>query len=407
MRAPTLLSGLASGKGAASDGGDNPDVVAFMADAASLAVVEQLCAQRPEGRSRILRKGGVDDAIRCLTGLAAPPEVLIIDVSSIDLPLSEIDRLADVCEPGVRVVVVGDREDVGLFRQLIRLGVADYVVKPVNFDLLMPHLGEGGATAAATGTRTGKLLVVTGARGGVGATTVAANLGWYQANVRKRRVALIDLDFHGAALGSQLDLGTGELAEVLAGSGRRVDPLIVERTLRRHGPRLVLLSGETPLDRPLAFEPDGLGNLVELLERQHHYVVVDLPRLPGPAYAYLLRRAAIRVVVSNRTLPATRSLARLLDLLEGAPGRTVLALNEDRPLGGGLVTRQAIEEALGRRFDVEIPYLKQAPLVGDNLGEPLVAKRNAFTQAIEALANGLAGERPATGGGFWQRLRKG
>lgn len=398
---------LAPTKPVTAGAADNPDVVAFLADPASLALVEQLCAARPEGRPRIVRKGGVQDAIRCLARLATPPEILIVDVSETDLPLSEIDRLADVCEPSVRVVVVGNREDVGLFRQLIRLGVADYIVKPLNVDLLLPHLSEGGARAAVAGTRTGKLLVVTGARGGVGTTTIAANLGWFQANARKRRVALIDLDFHNGALSAQLDLGAGELAEVLVGGSRRVDPLIVERTLRRHGPRLVLLSGELPLDRATAFDPESLGQLVEVLERQHHYVIVDLPRVPGAAYGYLLRRAAVRVIVGNRTLPAARALARLLDLVEGASGRSVLVLNEDRPLAAGLASRKALEEALGRSFDVEIPYLKQAPLMGDNLGEPAVArKKSGFAQAIERLAAAVAGERLPPSG-FWQRWRRG
>lgn len=401
-----MLNNLLPTKTATTEATGNPDVVAFLADPASLAVVEQLCAQRPEGRPRIVRKGSVEDAVRCLAKLAMPPELLIVDVSGLDLPLTEIDRLADVCEPSVRVVVVGEREDVGLFRQLIRIGVADYIVKPLNFDLLLPHLGESGSRPPVAGTRSGKLLVVTGARGGVGATTIAANLGWYQANARKRRVALIDLDLHGGALGTQLDLGAGELAEMLAGSARRVDPLILERTLRRHGPRLVLLSGETPLDQPAMLEPEGLGNLIELLERQHHYVIVDLPRLPGPAYAFLLRRAAVRIVVSNRTLPATRSVARLLELLEDAPGRTVLALNDDRPLAAGLLDRKLLEETLGRPFDVEIPYLKQAPLLGDNLGEPIVARKNGFTQAIERLAAGIAGERPPAVAP-WRRLWRG
>jgi pilus assembly protein CpaE len=401
------MLGLTAPKPAAAGTADSPALVAFLGDADSLAVVEALGARAGSSGQRIVQKGDVQDAIRCLARLASPPAVLVVDVSGVELPLSAIDALADACEPSVRVIVVGDREDVGLFRQLMRLGIADYIVKPLNADLLLPHLADGSARpAATTGGRTGKLVVVTGARGGVGATTVAANLGWFQANERKRRVALLDLDFHSGALGAMLDLAAGELPEVLAGGGRRLDPLIVERTLRRHGPRLVLLSGEPSLDQPPTLEIEGLVDLIELLERQHHYVVVDLPRLPGAAFAHLLKRAAARVLVTNRTLPAARSLARLLDLVEGAPGRSILVLNEDRPLGAGLVDRKMLEQTLGQGFDVEIPYLKQAPLLADNLGEPLARHGNGFAKAIERLAAGIRGERPPVPG-FWQRLRRG
>jgi pilus assembly protein CpaE len=387
---------------AAATGGH--DVVAFLDDPASLAVVEQLCAQEGDGGPRIVQKGNVRDAIRCLGRLASPPRLLLVDVSGFDLPISEVDALADVCEPNVRVVVIGDREDVGLFRQLIRLGIADYIVKPLNIDLLLPHLGDGGSAASrAAANRSGKLVVVSGARGGVGTTTIAANLGWFQANNRKRRAALIDLDFHNGTLGAQLDLGTGELAEVLA-SSRRLDPLIIERTLRRHGSRLVLLSGETALDHAVPLEPNALQNLIELLEQQYHYVIVDLPRLPGAGYGYLLKRAAVRVLVANRTMPAARSLARLLELAENGDGRSVLVLNEDRPLAAGLVSRAMLEETLRRSFDVEIPYVKQVPLLGDNLGQPLAARSNGFTDGIERLVASLVGERPRTPT-LWQRLR--
>jgi pilus assembly protein CpaE len=379
-------------------------VVAFLDDADSLAVVEQLCAQQGGGRPRIVQKGNARDAIRCLGRLTSPPRLLLVDVSGLDLPISEADALADVCEPSVRVVVVGDREDVGLFRQLMRLGIADYIVKPLNVDLLLPHLADDGAAASRTAaSRTGKLVVVSGARGGVGASTIAANLGWFQANHRKRRVAMVDLDFHSGTLGGQLDLPTGELAEVLTTS-RRLDPLVIERTLRRHGPRLVLLSGETALDHAVALEPSALQNLVEILEQQYHYVLVDLPRLPGAGYGYLLKRAAVRVLVANHTIPAARSLARLLDLTEDGDGRSVLVLNEDRPLAAGLVSRAMLEETLRQSFDVEIPYVKQVPLLGDNLGQSLAAGRNGFTDGIERLVASMVGERPRTPT-LWQRLR--
>jgi pilus assembly protein CpaE len=393
---------LGSPKPAPAAAGDGHGLVAFLDDADSLAAVEQLWAQQGEPGSKLVQKGSVRDAVRCLGRLASPPRLLLVDVSGFDLPVSEVDALADVCEPNVRVVVVGDRDDVGLFRQLIRLGVADYIVKPLSIDLLLPHL-SGGAAGRAAASRSGKLVVVSGARGGVGATTIAANLGWFQANRRQRRAALVDLDFHSGALSAQLDLGTGELAEVIA-SSRRLDPLVIERTLRRHGSRLVLLSGETALDHGVALEPDALQSLVELLERQYHYVIVDLPRLPGAGYGYLLKRAAVRVLVANRTMPAARSLARLLDFTENGAGRSVLVLNDDRPLAAGLVSRAMLEEALQRTFDVEIPYAKQVPLLGDNLGQPLAARSNGFTDGIERLVACLAGARPPKPG-LWQRLR--
>ena len=68
------------------------------------------------------------------------PHLLLVDISGIDLPLSQIHTLADVCEPGTTVVAIGDHNDVGLYRDLIDAGVSHYIVKPLTRELLTKAL---------------------------------------------------------------------------------------------------------------------------------------------------------------------------------------------------------------------------------------------------------------------------
>src|ERR1700740_81645 len=104
------------------------------------------------GRNQIIR-GGIAKAIEYLSEQRSP-HLLFVDISGVELPLSKVQMLADVCEPGTNVIAVGDHNDVPLYRDLQAAGVTDYLVKPLNRELLTKALapktnpgGMGRATA--------------------------------------------------------------------------------------------------------------------------------------------------------------------------------------------------------------------------------------------------------------------
>ena len=75
--------------------------------------------------------GTVNTAIKALDG-ARCPNVLVVDLSGVDFELAAMEALANVCEPNVRVIAVGERNDIFLYRRLKSIGVAEYLYKPVN-----------------------------------------------------------------------------------------------------------------------------------------------------------------------------------------------------------------------------------------------------------------------------------
>jgi pilus assembly protein CpaE len=114
--------------------------LAFCADPETYAVVDQVVGELMLQHASI-REGGVKEAVKYLSEHSSP-SLLLIDLSKSDMPLSDINRLADVCEPGVTVIALGDRNDVGMFRDLLANGVADYLVKPVTANLLQKSLAN-------------------------------------------------------------------------------------------------------------------------------------------------------------------------------------------------------------------------------------------------------------------------
>jgi pilus assembly protein CpaE len=347
-----------------------------------------------------LEKGGASAAIAYLEQAEIAPRLLIVDLSGVETPLSEIDRLADVCEPGVVVIALGETENVHLFRELIRAGVADYITKPLSPDLLEPYVRERRGSIAATpgAARRGRVVALTGGRGGVGVTTLAVAAAWRLANVQKRRVALVDLDLHGGAACVQLGLQAGGLLDALENHAK-LDALYLDRTLIRHGPRLSVMAEEAPLKRDTPLAPAALDALFDALSEEFHYVVVDLPRLFGAAHAHAFRRARSRVVVVDRTLPALRDGARLVELGRDAPGGTMIVVNDHHPGLSGIIGDDTVEKALGKRPDIAVAYDRTAAQRGDNLGEPLGDKGGALAAAADRIVATVTGRRAAAAPG--------
>src|SRR3954453_3891721 len=132
--------------------------------------------------------GTVNTAIKALDG-ARCPNVLVVDLSGIEFELAAMEALANVCEPNVRVIAVGERNDIFLYRRLKSVGVAEYLYKPVNQEYFERALRDvTGRVAPRSKARLGKLVVTVGAGGGLGTTTLAVNLASHLSTVTRRRV---------------------------------------------------------------------------------------------------------------------------------------------------------------------------------------------------------------------------
>jgi len=162
-----------------SDSSKKPSqTIGFIEDPNTEAVVRQVFEQLRLPSNDVM-KGGVKQGIAYLKEHRSP-SFLVVDMSSSEMPLSDINALAEVCEPGVKVIALGERNDIGLFRDLIGLGVSDYLVKPLNQDLLQRSLTAAieGQNSTRSKPRAGKVVTFYGARGGVGTTTLLCNLGY-------------------------------------------------------------------------------------------------------------------------------------------------------------------------------------------------------------------------------------
>src|SRR3977135_3760447 len=206
---------------------------------------------------------------------APTPNVIILETEGRSDILAGLDQLASVCDSGTRVVVVGRVNDVTLYRELVRRGVSDYVIAPVNaLDVVRSICSLFSAPEAKA---VGRIIAIVGAKGGVGASTVAHNVAWAIARDLALDSVVIDLDlaFGTASLDYNQDPLQGIANAVF--SPERPDSAYMERLLAKCGDRLSLLAAPATLDQVYDFGANAFDAIFDTLRMTTSCIVRDVP----------------------------------------------------------------------------------------------------------------------------------
>jgi pilus assembly protein CpaE len=384
-----------------------PPFLAFVADAETDRLLHECMTQLALAQGTIMR-GGIAKAVEYL-GQHRSPHILIVDISGIDLPVSRINELAEVCEPGVAVVAIGNRNEIGLYRDLLQAGVADYVVKPLNTQLLAKALASGRARtgdARPIHKKLGTMVAFVGTRGGVGTTTLAVNMAWYLANRQSRRVALVDLDLQNGDCALALDIKPNSGLREALSNPLRIDNTLLERVMTPVGERLFVLGSEEPLTEDLHFTAVAVETLVSALREQFHYVILDVPRIPAAPYRRALEIADFRVMVADQTLRSVRDTVRLRTAIGGGDGKrpNVLVVNRHGEGGRHAVTLDELQQVVEVKPKSVIPFQPTLFTTISGGAKIAAAQGGKFTDAIAALALELSG-RPRERRRWWRADR--
>ncbi len=248
---------------------------------------------------------------------SATPNVIFVEYNGHGNALLEgLDRLAESCDAGTKVVVVGRVNDIILYRELVRRGVSDYLVAPLApLDIVASISGLYGA---ADSKPVGKILGVIGAKGGVGASTVAHNVAFAIARdlAIDAVVADLDLAFGTAGLDFNQDPPQGIADAVF--SPDRVDGAFIDRLLSKCTDHLSLLAAPATLDREYDINPDAFEPVFDTLRSSVPYTVLDLPHIwSGWAKRAIVGADDILMVVSP-DLANLRNAKNILDFAKAA-----------------------------------------------------------------------------------------
>ncbi len=269
----------------------------------------------------------------------------------------------------------------------LRAGASDLLVKPPDPAELVARLQ---AALDLLGGRAGLVVAVTGARAGMGASLVAANLTIALHRETRAAVALADLAQAPSLdmlLNLQARLGVADLLD-------RADELEagdLESILTAHASGIEVLLPGAEDDSALQIEQARKALLA--LRRAREFVVADVSPWPREMLAATLELADRLLLVLVPEITALRDAARLVrQVLElGMPRERMLLILNRSPVRGGL-RRQDVEGAVG--LPVRFELANDTPLVtySTNRGVPLALShpRSRLGRQFSALAKAVA-----------------
>jgi pilus assembly protein CpaE len=285
--------------------------------------VETAAAVQGAGEDRRLDKahlkiqmGGIAAAIEAYHGSPTPNVIVIENEGRGDAILAGLDSLAEVCDAGTRVIVIGHVNDVVLYRELVRRGVNDYLMAPIGtIDVVRSVCGLFSAPDAKA---VGRIIAIVGAKGGVGASTIAHNVAFAVARELKLDTVVVDLDlgFGTAGLDYNQDPPQGVADAVF--SPDRVDNAFIDRLLSKCTDHLSLLAAPATLDRVYDFSAEAFEPIVDSLRATVPCIVLDVPHQWSGWTKKTLIGADEILVVAGPDLANLRNTKNLLDLLKAA-----------------------------------------------------------------------------------------
>jgi pilus assembly protein CpaE len=277
------------------------------------------------------------------------PQVIVVEAEGDEAAvLRQLEGLAEVVEPGTRVIVIGALNDIKFFRTLMNNGVSEYLLRPLAPRQLLDAIS--GLFADPAASPKGRLVAFWGARGGAGSSTLAQNLASLMGKNQSEPAIYMDFDlgFGSSMLAFNLE-ARQTMAEALS-APERLDAVLLERFLVDAGPRLKVLpsAGDIRQCPPVYFE--AVDKLLDLACRMAPVVVLDLPHLWAEWTEHLMVMADEIVVVSAPDLASLRDTKALLEVLaarrgEGAAAR--LVLNKVDAYKKTQLTAKDFEETLG------------------------------------------------------------
>lgn len=368
-----------------------PAFIAFVSDGESLSVLQRfLLAQGWD--ADCAQKGTADDAVAYLASNPGP-DFLLVEVANAESAQTDLDKLADVCDSHVKVIVTSRVDEYSFFRWLTEIGVHHYLLMPLTEEALLEALQAKPATPEAQKVeKQGKLYTVMGTRGGVGASTVALNLAAAIGTLHHTPTALLDLEPQWGTLSLMLDLEPGRgLREALA-KPDRIDALFMERVMLKYNENFAILSSEEPFDETIAIHEGAARALMAESRKKFGVTVADLPRDLSAFSRDFLSAADHVLIVTELSIVGLRDAMRLNDLLKEKMGlkrvhfiasRTGMLPKHEMPLAD-------FEKSLGAKLYGDVPFDLEAHAKVAT-GELAVLKKHpgAMGKALIAIADQL------------------
>jgi pilus assembly protein CpaE len=380
-------------------------------------VIEQASADRRMNKAFLkVQMGGAPAAVEMYRS-APTPNVIVLEFAAGDGPqlLASLDALSESCDAGTKVVIIGHVNDVTLYRELIRRGISEYMITPIDSLAFIAALAE--LYHAPGAEPVGRTIAITGTKGGVGASTIAHNVGWSVAKALTTATVIADMDlgFGTAGLDFNQDPPQGIAEAVFAPD--RLDANFLDRLLSKCSETLSLLAAPATLDRLYDFQETSFDAVVEILRASTPCVVLDIPHVWTAWSRRMMVGADDIVLVAAPDLANLRNAKIMMDVLRAArpnDRKPKLVLNMVGVPKRPEISPADFSKAIDCEISAVIPFEPQLFGTAANNGQMIaeVQANGKINEAFVDLARVLIGrveakkQRNSLLGPLLDRLRK-
>lgn len=362
------------------------------------AMAEKAASDRRMSRATtMVRPGGLAGAVESYQNQPTPSLVVVESQDPAPVLLGLLDQLAEVCDPGTKVIVVGRANDIALYRELMKRGVSEYLVPPMKPLQLIQSITNLYSDPSAPFI--GRSIAFVGAKGGVGASTIAHNFGHCLTEFMQTNAVIVDLDLPFGTAG--LDFNQDPLQGVADALSQpdRLDPVLLDRMMARCTDRLSLFAAPATLDTDYDIAPEAYEEVASKIRGTAPFVILDLPHVWNGWIRKLLLGGDEVIIVATPDLASLRNAKNMFDLVRQTrpndqPPR--LVLNQVGVPGRPEIPVKDFGEALGVTPSLVVPF--DAKLFGQaaNNGQMVceLAPKSKVSESLNQFAQLISRREP-------------
>ena len=290
-------------------------IQAFCEDGGTAEALQVAAEDRRLSKTHVsLHMGGAPAAVAHYQESPTPNLIIIESSLPRSQMVAELDKLAESCDSGTKVLIIGHSNDVILYRELLKRGVSEYLVAPVSPIQLMESISN--LYNNPDSDPVGNVLAFIGAKGGVGSSTICHNAAWTLSEVLKSNVVIADLDLAFGTTGLDFNQDPVQgIAEAL-GSPERLDEVLLDRLLTKCSEHLSIFAAPVLLDRDYDLSAESCTTVIDVVRQNVPFVAVDLPHAWTSWTKRILLSADEVVITAVPDLANLRNAKNIVDMLK-------------------------------------------------------------------------------------------
>jgi len=375
------------------------ECLAFLTDDSSIAIVKKLLHNFGMSVSGVFL-GTVEYAKQYLKS-SNIPKLLIIDLSGRDFPLKDLSEISSCCDPSVNLVVVSDQNDVNFCRDVMSLGVNDYILKPLHIipieEVFLKTFKPNEFSKSRQLFKSGVMIGVVGSKGGVGVSTITLNTGIILAKFRKKKTLIIDSSFYTGNINTLLDINKDEsYIDVLKYSQDEIDDYIFENMqTKTQYEKLMLMSGIRNFNDSLEVTSKQFEMLFEEAKNNFNYTLLDINPNSDKFYNAAVSKLDMVFIVAELTIPSAINTARIMQYHKACKLNTIVTiiLNNIGINSKGSIQQKVFEKVVGIPVQHTISFEPDIVRSAENSGHPIAEyKSGAIYNGIENIVKDICHE---------------